>query len=205
METENNITEEPLIPTVTIEKRYKPADFSQALRITCIELKTNAVQIVFEHTYNRADNALFAATKGLRRRGRIAAAQTAEQTLSDMFDIFSLELSEALLKLQKTVQDKIPESMRKLVYNRVRTFNVPASNGYSARLLNLTQQLDFLVATVDLLEINGVLTAGAADQAAQSWIKRYRRFASAIQTLRVEVTKPQSASDTEPNAPASQK
>ena len=194
MDTEKNFTEEPLIPTVTIEKRRKPADFSQALRISRVELKTNAAQIVFEHTYSRTDNALFAATKGLRRRGKIAAAKKAEQTLSSMFDAFSTELSEALLKLQETVQAKIPEPMRKLVYNHVRTFNAPASNGYSARLLNLTQQLDLLACTVDLLEINGVLTPNAADQTTQSWIKRYRRFASAIQTLRVEVARSVAAS-----------
>lgn len=189
MVTETGLVNVPLIPIVTTEKRRQPADFSQAVRITHIELKTNAAQIVFEHTYNRANNALFAATKGLRRRGKVATAKIAENTLSDMFDTFSTELSEALLKLQETVQDKVPEAMRKLVYNHVRTFDVPANNGYSARLINLTLQLDLLVSTVDLLEINGVLSPSTADQTTQSWLKRYRRFANAIQTLRVEMAK----------------
>lgn len=200
MTAKNDLVKTPMIPIVTTEKRRKPADFSQAVRISHIELKTNAVQIVFEHTYTRANNALFASTKGLRRRGKIATAKTAENTLSDMFDTFSTELSEALLKLQETVQDKVPEAMRRLVYNHVREFDVPASNGYSSRLINLTLQLDLLVCTVDLLEINGVLTPSAADQTTQSWIKRYRRFANAIQTLRVEVTKKLAASSHQQSA-----
>ena len=61
-------------------------------------------------------------------------------------------------------------------------------------LINITLQLDTLASTIDGLEINNVLSPDLADQTTQSWIKRYRRFTSAIQALRAAESKKNSDS-----------
>ncbi len=194
MDLEAQKEETDAIPVIKVVKRQKSADFSKGARLEEIQLRTNAVQIVFEHTYSRADNTLFAVTKQLRRQGRIAAAKAMEKTLTEMFDTFSSELSEALEAVRKTFEEQVPASKRNIVYNHVRTLSVPASNGYASRLINITLQLDTLASTIDGLEINNVLSPDLADQTTQSWIKRYRRFTSAIQALRAAESKKNSDS-----------
>lgn len=189
MDTSSQMDSTPEIPVITVEKRHKSADFSKAVRICHIELKTNSVQIAFEHVYSRADNALFACTKALRRQGKVAVAKATEKTLSEIFDTFSSELSDTLLNLETSVKEKVPAQMRAITYDRVRAFDAPSSNSFSSRLINLTVQLDTLVSTVDILELNNVLSPDEADQTAQSWIKRYRRFTNAIQLLRADTAR----------------
>lgn len=104
MDLEAQKEETDAIPVIKVVKRQKSADFSKGARLEEIQLRTNAVQIVFEHTYSRADNTLFAVTKQLRRQGRIAAAKAMEKTLTEMFDTFSSELSEALEAVRKNLR-----------------------------------------------------------------------------------------------------
>ena len=185
MEPENTPDQtETQIPVVSVEKRRKAADFSRAVRICSIKLKTDPVQTAFEHHYRRADNALFAATKMQRSQGKVKEAVFKEKILTKKLDVFSSDLSKKLTELQATIESSIPETMRKFEYEHVRTFDVPSRSGFASRLINLTLQLDELVSAIDVLEINGALTPDEAYRFARYWLNYYRVLMKDIQDIR---------------------
>lgn len=172
------------VPDIAVERRRSSTDYSKPMLVKKLELNTDEVQRAFEHHYIRVDFALYVSTKAARSQGRTADAKRSENRLHGIFEAFSSEISKAIADMRKTLADRVPEENRHILYDHKRTFEVPARTGYSQRLINLTQMVDVLVATANVLELNNVLTPDNADKTVRSWIYRYREFCREINRIK---------------------
>lgn len=160
---------------------------SRSALVVQATIHTHPVQLVFTHYFSRTDWALYDLTKGLNYQKHSREAKVAVGVLDEMFEVFSSELAVYLKDLEIMVESRVPKGLSKtLAHSLSRNYDVPVQTGYAMRLVNMTSQLDSIVALTEILELSCVLRTIEASQTLTSWIKRYRTFCRAIQALRKE-------------------
>lgn len=184
------------VPETTVERRRRAADYSKTFVARTVTVQTDDVQVLYEHFFERVDQALFIATKAARSQGRMAEARVAEARIEDLLTRHETDIEKNLTAVKEHL--KSVQGADAFSCDHVRTYQAAVRTGFALRFLTLTLKLDELIGSFQVLEILNVFTLENSAKSIRSWLRWYRRMCQEIQLVRQSVmarTTPQEQND----------
>lgn len=178
------------VPETTVERRRRAADYSKTFVARTVTVQTDDVQVLYEHFFERVDQALFIATKAARSQGRMAEAREAEARIEELLTRHETDIEKNLTAVKEHLKSVQADAFS---CDHVRTYQAAVRTGFALRFLTLTLKLDELIGSFQVLEILNVFTLENSAKSIRSWLRWYRRLCREIQAVRQSVmTRPTS-------------
>jgi hypothetical protein len=173
------------VPEIPVSQRKKTSDYSKPVFMTQVTLHSDQAQQLLEHSFSRANQALYAATRMLRAQNKVREAREAEKQIDVLFDGFSGAINSTILGMEECLKAKSGQGAITLpVYDHRRGFEIAIRTVYSQRLINLFQRLDYLIALSDALELQAVCSPDECDNTTKSWCRQFRKLLQAVHAVR---------------------
>lgn len=177
--------EKIVVPIVRNVYRNHAADYSRAYITRRFSVNSNIAQVLFEHNYDRIDYANYIVSLVIPSIAPQEISRRTNEALEALYAELEQKLDDTIASTQAMVAKRKLNDTPTSAYDHPRRYETPIRSPYSIRYLNIVAKYDRLNGLVDCLWLNGYLSINVRMQTSNLWQKRLRRFATALNELRM--------------------